>query len=228
MSLMSFALRRAFRRSDDKRDAGLTTPEDVARFDDIVYGPDHKWNVLDVYRPKGAEGALPVIVSVHGGGWVYGDKERYQYYGMSLAQQGFADAVHGVLVHVIHQAEGRQLRRIHALRSRVRHLAPHQPEDNLLRKLLVRPGHTGQDHLGFHGDVRMLAVRHAVGAVAAAVRRRFPEVPQQTLPTPMPTLRRSRRNQMMRQRRMTTAQRPNLSLWPRALTTRNRVQAMTP
>lgn len=90
MSLMSFALRRAFRRSDDKRDAGLTTPEDVARFDDIVYGPDRRWNVLDVYRPKGAEGALPVIVSVHGGGWVYGDKERYQYYGMSLARQGFA------------------------------------------------------------------------------------------------------------------------------------------
>ena len=33
---------------------------------------------------------LPVIVSVHGGGWVYGDKERYQYYCMSLAQRGFA------------------------------------------------------------------------------------------------------------------------------------------
>lgn len=47
--------------------------------------------VLDVYRPKNAEGkALPVIVSVHGGGWVYGDKELYQYYCMSLAQRGFA------------------------------------------------------------------------------------------------------------------------------------------
>ena len=33
---------------------------------------------------------LPVIVSIHGGGWVYGDKERYQYYCMSLAQRGFA------------------------------------------------------------------------------------------------------------------------------------------
>lgn len=33
---------------------------------------------------------IPVIVSVHGGGWGYGDKERYQYYCMSLAQQGFA------------------------------------------------------------------------------------------------------------------------------------------
>ena len=31
-----------------------------------------------------------MIVSVHGGGWVYGDKERYQYYCMRLAQEGFA------------------------------------------------------------------------------------------------------------------------------------------
>ena len=47
--------------------------------------------MLDVYRPKSAEGKkLPVIVSVHGGAWVYGDKELYQFYCMSLAQRGFA------------------------------------------------------------------------------------------------------------------------------------------
>ena len=90
MSISSMMLRAAFKRSDDKRDKGLTTPEDVLRFDDIRYGPDQKWNMLDVYRPKNGEETLPVIVSVHGGGWVYGDKERYQYYCMSLAQHGFA------------------------------------------------------------------------------------------------------------------------------------------
>ncbi len=90
MSIASMMLRWAFKRGDDKRDAGLTTPEDIRRFDDLRYGKDPKWNVLDVYRPKEAEGKLPVIVSVHGGGWVYGDKERYQYYCMSLARQGFA------------------------------------------------------------------------------------------------------------------------------------------
>ena len=47
-------------------------------------------NKLDVYRPKNAQGKIPVIVSVHGGGWVYGDKELYQFYGMTLAQRGFA------------------------------------------------------------------------------------------------------------------------------------------
>lgn len=91
MSKISDRVRAEFKKGDDIRDAGLTTPENVKRCDDIIYGEDPDWQVLDVYRPKEAEGeVLPVIVSVHGGGWVYGDKERYQYYCMSLAQQGFA------------------------------------------------------------------------------------------------------------------------------------------
>ena len=90
MSLISVLTCAVFRRGDKKRDAGLTTPDDIRRYDDIQYGPDRKWNMHDVYRPKGEEGKLPVIISVHGGGWVYGDKELYQYYCMSLAQHGFA------------------------------------------------------------------------------------------------------------------------------------------
>ncbi len=90
MSLVSLMTRILFKRSDKRRDAGLTTPDDVKRFDNIQYGPDKKWNRLDVYRPKNIDGKLPVIVSVHGGGWVYGDKELYQYYCMSLVQHGFA------------------------------------------------------------------------------------------------------------------------------------------
>ena len=76
-------------RDDAKRSEGLTTPEDIIRYDDISYGDDER-NVLDVYRPKNSSGKLPVIVSVHGGGWVYGNKEIMQFYCMSLAQKGFA------------------------------------------------------------------------------------------------------------------------------------------
>lgn len=91
MSVTSDMVRKMFKEGDDKRDAGLTTPEGIVRYDDIVYGTDERWQVLDVYRPKSMEGKkLPVIVSVHGGGWVYGDKERYQFYCMNLAQRGFA------------------------------------------------------------------------------------------------------------------------------------------
>lgn len=91
MSQASEQIREMFSKGDNERDAGLTTPENIVRYDDIAYGPDPAQQSLDVYRPKSAEGrALPVIVSVHGGGWVYGDKERYQFYCMDLAQRGFA------------------------------------------------------------------------------------------------------------------------------------------
>ena len=91
MSEMSEWVRANFARGDAERDRGLTRPEDVVRFDNIAYGEDPRWQSLDVYRPAGRVGEkLPVIVSVHGGGWVYGDKELYQFYCMSLAQRGFA------------------------------------------------------------------------------------------------------------------------------------------
>lgn len=91
MSEISSKIRKNFGNTDAKRDAGLKTPENVVRFDDVVYGADSVWQSLDVYRPRSAGNEkLPVIVSVHGGGWVYGDKEKYQYYCMSLAERGFA------------------------------------------------------------------------------------------------------------------------------------------
>lgn len=90
MSEYAVRIRKEFAEGDAKRDAGLVTPESIQRFDDIQYGDDPVWNLLDVYRPKRCAGKLPVIVIVHGGGWVYGTKEVYQFYGMSLAERGFA------------------------------------------------------------------------------------------------------------------------------------------
>lgn len=89
MSQTSDAMRREWKINDAKRDAGLTTPDNIERFDSMQYGPDPVWNLLDVYRPREHERKMPVIVNVHGGGWVYGDKELYQFYGMTLAQRGF-------------------------------------------------------------------------------------------------------------------------------------------
>lgn len=91
MSSIIEEIRAGMKRVDDKRDEGLSTPETIQRYDDIVYGNNAKAQVLDVYRLKSeVDKKLPVIVSVHGGGWVYGDKERYQFYCMSLAERGFA------------------------------------------------------------------------------------------------------------------------------------------
>ena len=91
MSKYSDQVRKEWRISDMTRDKGLKTPDDIVRYNDISYGSHPVWNLLDVYRPKSAkESVLPVIMIVHGGAWVYGDKSIYQYYAMSLAQRGFA------------------------------------------------------------------------------------------------------------------------------------------
>ena len=75
---------------DTKRSEGLKTLDDIERFDNIFYGPDHNTNYLDLYLPKNHNGKFPVIVSIHGGGWVYGNKDIMQFYCISLAQKGFA------------------------------------------------------------------------------------------------------------------------------------------
>lgn len=77
--------------SDTKRDFGLPTQIDtVQRFDNLCYGSDPQWQILDIYRPKSYQGKVPTIINFHGGGFVYGTKETYQFYGMSLAEQDFA------------------------------------------------------------------------------------------------------------------------------------------
>ena len=84
-------MRKAWADADAKRDAGLTEPDTIKKFRDISYGPYGQWNLMDVYRPeKMGEDILPVIVSIHGGGYFYGDKELYRFYCMHLAEFGFA------------------------------------------------------------------------------------------------------------------------------------------
>ncbi len=81
---------RVAKKSDAARDRNLKEPADVTLALDLDYaGTGDLYNRLDVYYPKEAAGPLPVIVNIHGGGYVYGTKEVYRYYGMFLAQQGF-------------------------------------------------------------------------------------------------------------------------------------------
>lgn len=82
-------MRRQWARGDARRDRGFTPPPTVRRYTNLSYGPNGAWNLLDVYTPKETARPLPVIVSVHGGGYFYGCKETYQYYCMDLARRGF-------------------------------------------------------------------------------------------------------------------------------------------
>ena len=81
--------RKAWSEGDNKRDAGLTEPSEIESFRNIPYLADRLTeHLLDVYRPKTRKNC-PVLLSIHGGGWFYGDKERYRFYCMYMAKLGF-------------------------------------------------------------------------------------------------------------------------------------------
>jgi len=67
-------------------------PEGMSLIEDVPYLDDElSAHRLDIARPFDYDGTLPVIVHVHGGGWVSGDKNSYyRYYGMELSRHGFA------------------------------------------------------------------------------------------------------------------------------------------
>ena len=90
MSLTSHIVRTLFTIGDLKRDLGWVPPTNVETVENLSYGSCDKWHLLDLYRPKDKEGKLPVLLNIHGGAWVYGDKKVYAPYCMYLASQGFA------------------------------------------------------------------------------------------------------------------------------------------
>ena len=90
MSLQSIMFNIGASKADKKRDAAIPLPEGVTEYRNISYGSHGDWNLLDVYTPAGAAEPLPTIVSIHGGGYVYGSKEIYRRYGMDMAKRGFA------------------------------------------------------------------------------------------------------------------------------------------
>lgn len=95
MPLRTFLVRKIvpliFARADKARDKGLVVPSDVEIIRSLRYGEGYgKARLLDICRPAGAKGRLPVALSVHGGGFCYGDKERYRFYCAELCRYGYA------------------------------------------------------------------------------------------------------------------------------------------
>lgn len=83
--------RKDFEDSCAGRDAGLTFPEGVRCSTDIAYADDGiKTHLLDIYRPEDSqEKVLPVIINVHGGGLIIGNKEFNRYFCALLCKKGF-------------------------------------------------------------------------------------------------------------------------------------------
>lgn len=82
--------RQAVGKFDSERKAKQTPPQGVVRYDNLG-NADSKVK-YDVYRSQkyAEQGKLPVIVDIHGGGWIYGDKRLNDIYLQHLADKGFA------------------------------------------------------------------------------------------------------------------------------------------
>ena len=90
MSLQSVLFQLGASRSDRKRDSAIALPAGITECRNISYGSHGTESLLDVYYPDGTTEALPTIVSIHGGGYVYGSKEIYRRFGMDMSKRGFA------------------------------------------------------------------------------------------------------------------------------------------
>lgn len=77
-------------KADNKRIASQTPTSHIEQICDIPYVDDgEKGHLLDIYYPEGTTEKLPVILDVHGGGWMYGYKDLNKHYNLKLASMGF-------------------------------------------------------------------------------------------------------------------------------------------
>ncbi|MBR5496394.1 MAG: alpha/beta hydrolase [Clostridia bacterium] len=78
-------------KADNARLATQTAPEGITEINNIAYIDDgNRYHLLDLYYPENATGKLPVIIDIHGGGWMYADKELNKIFCLNMAKRGFA------------------------------------------------------------------------------------------------------------------------------------------
>jgi len=56
---------------------------------DLMYGPDHRWHQLDIYRPVHRPGPWPVVFYVHGGAFHLLSKDTHWLMGLVFARYGY-------------------------------------------------------------------------------------------------------------------------------------------
>lgn len=90
--LETFYKQRAeFNEMTARREKELVFPDNVVEYKDIAYIDDNdKAHRLDIFRPKGRDGEiLPVIVDIHGGGMILGNKEFNRYFCAQISALGY-------------------------------------------------------------------------------------------------------------------------------------------
>ncbi len=68
-------------------------PDDIEEIKDVEYkNVNGKSLQMDFYRPKNADGPLPLLLFIHGGGWRGGKRSDYLVYLTSFPQKGYMTA----------------------------------------------------------------------------------------------------------------------------------------
>ena len=73
-----------------RHDAANPFPEDVLLTADADYmGDGRPCHRMDIFRPREATEALPVLVNIHGGGFLLGKKEANRLFCADMCRRGF-------------------------------------------------------------------------------------------------------------------------------------------
>ncbi|WP_414045199.1 alpha/beta hydrolase [Macrococcus equi] len=90
MSIQARLFNTMIKTLDCYKDIFNQAPENIRIARNIAYSTRTQNNTLNIYYPDKKQDTYPVIVNVHGGGYVYSSKETYDVYCMTLAAHGFA------------------------------------------------------------------------------------------------------------------------------------------
>ena len=77
-------------KSDQERLAQMPIPESIEHSEHVYLEDGNPMHCLAVYAPRDAEGLLPLVVSIHGGGWMYGEAALNAPFCCFFAEEGYA------------------------------------------------------------------------------------------------------------------------------------------
>ncbi|TWU65226.1 Lipase 2 [Crateriforma conspicua] len=84
--------RQGFAQTATSSPKSTTIPKNIVADLDVVYAEvDGRKLHLDLFRPA-ADAPPPILVVVHGGGWLKGDKEKFRALSLRFAERGYATA----------------------------------------------------------------------------------------------------------------------------------------
>lgn len=76
---------------DDRGDPDTASELDTKELRDVFYGTDRNWHRLNLTLPAGRRDSVPLVIWIHGGAWVSGDKDN-ENPATVLIERGFAVA----------------------------------------------------------------------------------------------------------------------------------------